>query len=182
VIGQCTAALEAYDHAGALAAAEEFFWFLCDDYLELVKGRAYGERGEGPARSARAALRLALSAVLRLFAPFLPFVTEEVWSWWQEGSVHRAAWPDPAEVRPGPGQGDPALLASASGAIAAIRGAKSGARVSMRAPVRSLVVAARREHLDALAAVLPDIQAAGRVESTELRSCDRAEPAYEVSL
>jgi valyl-tRNA synthetase len=182
VIGQCTAALEAYDHAGALAAAEEFFWFLCDDYLELVKGRAYGERGEGPARSARAALRLALSAVLRLFAPFLPFVTEEVWSWWQEGSVHRAAWPDPGEVRPGPGEQDPALLASASGAIAAIRGAKSGARVSMRAPVRSLVVAARREHLDALAAILPDIQAAGRVESTELRSCDRAEPAYEVSL
>jgi valyl-tRNA synthetase len=182
VIGQCTAALEAYDHAGALAAAEEFFWFLCDDYLELVKGRAYGERGEGPARSARAALRLALSAVLRLFAPFLPFVTEEVWSWWQEGSVHRAAWPDPAEVRPGSGERDPALLASASGAIAAIRGAKSGARVSMRAPVRSLVVAARREHLDALAAILPDIQAAGRVESTELRSCDRAEPAYEVSL
>jgi valyl-tRNA synthetase len=182
VIGQCTAALEAYDHAGALAAAEEFFWFLCDDYLELVKGRAYGERGEGPARSARAALRLALSAVLRLFAPFLPFVTEEVWSWWQEGSVHRAAWPDPAELRPGPGERDSALLASASGAIAAIRGAKSGARVSMRAPVRSLVVAARREHLDALAAILPDIQAAGRVESTELRSCDRAEPAYEVSL
>ena len=182
VIAQCTAALDAYDHAGALAAAEEFFWFLCDDYLELVKGRAYGERGEVPARSARAALRLALSAVLRLFAPFLPYVTEEVWSWWQEGSVHRAAWPDPADVRPEPGGQNLGALAAASGAIAAIRGAKSGARVSMRAPVRNLVVAARRDHLDALMAILPDIQAAGRVENTELRFCDQPEPGYEVSL
>jgi valyl-tRNA synthetase len=168
--------------AGALAAAEEFFWFLCDDYLELVKGRAYGERGEAPARSARAALRLALSAVLRLFAPFLPFVTEEVWSWWQDGSIHRATWPDPADVGPRGTEGRQDALIAASGAIAAIRGAKSGARVSMRAPVRNLMVAARRDHLDALMAILPDIQAAGRVENTELRFCDQPEPVYEVSL
>jgi valyl-tRNA synthetase len=224
VIGQCTAALESYDHAGALAAAEEFFWFLCDDYLELVKGRAYGERGEAPARSARAALRLALSAVLRLFAPFLPYVTEEVWSWWQEGSVHRAPWPSPGEVlavlarrdtassgdtprpdgpEPPDGQKAPVtsslgpwppahgsspelpsevLLDAATQVIAAIRGAKSGARVSMRAPVRSLVVAARRDHLDAMMAILSDVQAAGRVETTELRVHDQAEPGYQVTL
>ncbi len=191
VIGQCTRALDGYDHTGALAAAEEFFWFFCDDYLELVKGRAYGERGEGQAASARAALRLALAVMLRLFAPFLPFVTEEVWSWWQDGSVHTAAWPDPEEVAPAaPPSGDPlatpslaaASLAAASGAIAAIRGAKSGARVSMRAPVRTLVVTAPREHLDAVLAVLPDVQAAGRVEHTELRPGDQDEPAYQVSL
>ena len=150
----------------------------------MVKDRAYGDRGEGPAGSARAALRLALSVVLRLFAPFLPFVTEEVWSWWAEGSVHRAAWPEPAEALTAggaAGDGDAALDA-ASRAIAAIRGAKSGARVSMRAPVRELEVAARRDHLDALMAVLPDIRAAGRVERTELRFCDRPEPAYRVTL
>jgi len=193
VIGQCTRALDDYDHTGALTAAEEFFWFFCDDYLELVKGRAYGERGEGPGASARAALRLALAVMLRLFAPFLPFVTEEVWSWWQDGSVHTAAWPAPEEVAPaqaalpaGVSPGTPSLaaasLAAASGAIAAIRGAKSGARVSMRAPVRALVVTARRDHLDAVLAVLPDVQAAGRVEHTELRTADRAEPAYQVTL
>ena len=183
VIGRCTEALEDYDHTGALTAAEDFFWFLCDDYLELVKSRAYGERGEARARSALAALRLALSAVLRLFAPFLPYVTEEVWSWWQDGSVHRAAWPDPADVLPRADGGHTAeALAAASGAIAAIRGAKSGAKVSMRAPVRTLVVAARRDHLDALLAILPDLQAAGRVEQTELRFTDLAEPAYEVTL
>jgi valyl-tRNA synthetase len=191
VIGQCTRALDGYDHTGALAAAEEFFWFFCDDYLELVKGRAYGERGEGPGASARAALRLALAVILRLFAPFLPFVTEEVWSWWQHGSVHTAAWPAPGEVTPDPDQAagpgpalrpSPAALAAASGAIAAIRGAKSGARVSMRTPVRTLVVTARRDHLDAVLAVLPDVQAAGRVEHTELRTGDQAEPAYQVTL
>ena len=201
VIGQCTRALDGYDHTSALVAAEEFFWFFCDDYLELVKGRAYGERGEGPGRSARAALRLALSVILRLFAPFLPYVTEEVWSWWQDGSVHIAAWPLPGEVVPEPGPDrapaapaalsavarsavarSAAALSAASGAIAAIRGAKSGARVSMRTPVRALVVTARRDHLDAVQAVLADVQAAGRVEHTELRCGDRAEPAYQVTL
>jgi valyl-tRNA synthetase len=191
VIGQCTRALDDYDHTGALAAAEEFFWFFCDDYLELVKDRAYGERGQGAGASARAALRLALEVILRLFAPFLPFVTEEVWSWWRDGSVHTAAWPSPEEVAPGvaasaEGPGTPSLaaasLAAASGAIAAIRGAKSGARVSMRAPVRTLVVTAQRDHLDAVLAVLPDVQAAGRVEHTELRPGDQDEPAYQITL
>jgi len=182
VIGQCTALFEACDHAGALAAVEDFFWFFCDDYLELVKDRAYGDRGHGPAASARAALRVALSAVLRLFAPFLPFVTEEAWSWWQEGSVHRAAWPEPAEALPGADGAGRGTLEAASSAIAAIRGVKSTARVSMRTPVRELVVTAPQDHLDVLTAVLPDVQAAGRVERTELRLRDQPEPGYEVTL
>jgi len=150
-----------------------------------VKGRAYGERGEEPGRSARTALRLALSVILRLFAPFLPYVTEEVWSWWQDGSVHTAAWPARGEVAPEQPAAAPAALSAAlsaaSGAIAAIRGAKSGARVSMRTPVRALVVTARQDHLDAVQAVLADVRAAGRVEHTELR-CGDTEPTFEITL
>jgi valyl-tRNA synthetase len=182
VTERCTAALEGYDHAAALAGAEEFFWFFCDDYLELVKDRAYGDRGEPAARSAQAALRLALSVVLRLFAPFLPFVTEEVWSWWQDGSVHRAPWPGPGELPVPAAPAHPGALSLASGAIAAIRGAKSAARVPLRAPVRRLLVTGQREHLDVLRQVLPDVAAAGRVAQAELRPGEQPEPAYEVTL
>jgi valyl-tRNA synthetase len=187
VARQCTDAYEAYEHARALELTEQFFWFFCNDYVELVKPRAYGAHGADAAVSAIAALRLALSALLRLFAPVLPFVTEEVWSWWQPGSVHRAAWPDPAEfavavAATGPGGGPDRVLAAASGAIAAIRTAKSAARLSMRAPVGELIVSAAAGDLAALAAVLRDVQGAGRVARVELRTAAADEPGYAVRL
>src|SRR5690606_29773699 len=92
VVAEATRAYEAFDHARALEVTEQFFWTFCDDYLELVKERAY--TGEGaPQVSAVAALRLAIDVLLRLLAPVLPFATEEVWSWTHTGSVHTAAWP-----------------------------------------------------------------------------------------
>jgi valyl-tRNA synthetase len=175
VAAACTEAFDGFDHARALAAAEEFFWFFCDDYVELVKSRGYGEQGGQAARSALTALRLALSAVLRLFAPFLPFVTEEAWSWWQEGSIHRATWPDPGELRAAACGADLAgVLDAASAALTAIRAAKSAARLSMRAPVRKLVVSAGEGDIAAVRAVLPDVQAAGKVQ--QVVACPSASP------
>jgi valyl-tRNA synthetase len=182
VIDQCTAAFESYDHATALDRAERFFWFFCDDYLELVKARAYGEHGAAGAESAVATLRLALSAVLRLLAPILPFVTEEVWSWWQDGFIHRATWPDTADLSALAGPGDESVLEAAAAAIAAVRRAKSQAQLRIKDSVSRLIVTGDQAGLDALAAASQDVRSAGRVTQIELVAADGTEPAHRVVL
>jgi valyl-tRNA synthetase len=168
VVEDATTAFEAYDHTRALERTEAFFWYFCDDYVELVKARAYGEQGTETAHSAQAALAIALSTLLRLFAPVLPFVTEEVWSWWQEGSVHRTTWPVAAELRMLAGDADAALLDSVSQVLAAVRKTKSDARVSMRTEVASVVVRGSAPALAQLREAARDLQAAGRIEQLDL--------------
>ncbi|HSZ36404.1 MAG TPA: valine--tRNA ligase [Acidimicrobiales bacterium] len=158
-----TAAHEGFDYARALELTEGFFWSFCDDYVELVKTRAYGEGSATGADSARAALAIALSALLRLFAPFLPFVTEEVWNWWQEGSVHRAPWPTVAEVGPHAGA-EPAVLDVAAEVLGAIRREKTSHKRSMRSRVATLTVTAPRAALLDIEAARGDIVDAGGVD------------------
>jgi valyl-tRNA synthetase len=163
VVDAATDAFDQFHYTRALERTEAFFWSFCDDYLELVKGRAYGGRGDAPAQSAQAALSIALSTLLRLFAPVVPFVTEEVWSWWQEGSVHRAPWPDAALLRAVAGDADRGVLVVAADVLGAVRKAKSDAKRSMRSEVTRVEVTDSGSRLAALRSAQDDVMDAGRV-------------------
>ncbi|HYA44874.1 MAG TPA: valine--tRNA ligase, partial [Acidimicrobiales bacterium] len=167
LVAVSTRAFEDYDYARALERTEAWFWGFCDNYLELVKTRAYGETEPGRAGSARATLALALSVLLRLFAPFLPFVTEEVWSWWHSGSVHRAPWPKSAEMGPA-AQGEVAVYGEAVELLAAIRRAKSEAKVSPRAAVERVVFRGSPVRIAALEKAADDLRAAQNVSDLVL--------------
>ncbi|MFG1989271.1 valine--tRNA ligase [Actinoplanes sp. NPDC048988] len=161
VVGTATEAFDRYDHTEALQATEAFFWTFCDDYIELVKERAYAQ-GPG-ADSARAALAAGLSVLLRLFAPFLPYVTEEVWSWWRYGSVHKATWPTTYELTRVATEGDASLLDLAGDALRQVRRAKSDRKLSMKADVPLAEALGPAELLDKLALIEGDLTSAGRI-------------------
>jgi valyl-tRNA synthetase len=167
VVDEATVALDGYQYHRALERTEAFFWEFCDDYVELVKDRAYRE-GE-PSRSAKAALSIALAAMARLFAPFLPFVTEEVWSWWQPGSVHAAPWPTSAELLAVSDTADPAVLDIAASVLAEVRRAKTAEQRSLRSGVLRLVVEDGTAQLRALQLAEADIRQAGVVADLVLR-------------
>ncbi len=174
--------LDDYDYARALQRSEEAFWWYCDNYLELVKGRRYDPAPEVSGPVSRS-LRITLSAFQRLFAPFLPFVCEEVWSWWQEGSVHRAPWPEAAELRAeaaGAGEAEELGLEVTATVLAAVRKAKSQAQRPMRAPVARVLVCDDAERLAALALGADDLRAAGAIERLDTEPAD--EHSVEVEL
>lgn len=162
VVDAATAAFEDYNYTRALEVTETFFWSFCDDYIELVKERAHGSQGPEAAASAGAALAQALSVQLRLFAPILPFVTEEVWSWWQEGSVHTATWPTVEELPTG---GDPGVLVTAGQVLSALRKVKSDHKVSMRARLAHAMVKAPAAQAAQTQAAAADLQAAGGLDT-----------------
>ena len=184
LVRTATAAFDAYDYARALERTEAWFWDFCDNYLELVKARAYGEMGPERARSARTALAVSLSTLLRLFAPFMPYVSEEVWSWWHEGSVHLSDWPDDRLSGSGSGSGlasgdastDAGIYAVAVEFLAAVRRAKSEAKVSPRTPVERATFAGPSAEVAALRGVEADLRAAQNIAELVLVSGEDGKP------
>jgi len=167
VVEDATAAFDGYAYHHALELTESFFWRFCDDYVELVKQRAYDHGST--ARSAHAALYTALSTLLRMFAPFLPFVTEEVWSWWNTESIHRAPWPYPDELREAVNEADPRILDFISTVLTGIRRAKSEHRRSQRSEVVRLIVEDNAGQLARLRAGETDLLRAGNIRELVVR-------------
>ena len=181
VVDEATRAFEAHDYTRALERTEAFFWSFCDDYIELVKGRAYDE-GAGPngvgAASANRTLRLSLDVLLRLFAPVLPFATEEVWSWWKQGSVHRQPWPTSSLLRDAGGQSTPTdCLTIAAVVLERVRGEKSRAQTSMKTPVLALHATGSAADLALLEQVSADLKNACLIATL---SYEQADGAFEV--
>ena len=185
LVDDATAAFERFDYARALERTEAFFWWFTDNYLELVKARAYGEYGEERAESARHALRFALSTMQRMFAPFLPFVTEEVWSWWHDDSVHTADWPSSDSLRAAAGGIGAATSGVAADALSVVRRQKSENKRKLRTPVVSASFAAGAAQLAMLDQVIDDVKAAGVIltvapstvtESSEISVSAELEP------
>jgi valyl-tRNA synthetase len=174
LVAESTEALEGYDYARALQRTEKFFWRFCDDYLELVKGRRYGEQGPEGAGSANAALTAALSLMLRLLAPFLPFVTEEVWSWWQAGSIHQAAWPAIAEIEalvPDSSEttrdADERAYRWATDVLFDVRKQRSEAKQPLKMQITKVRVRAEQAVIELMPIVEADLRAALRVRAFE---------------
>jgi valyl-tRNA synthetase len=165
VVRIATESYDQFDHARALEVTEQFFWTFTDDYLELVKERAYRDASPEQA-SAVAALRLAIDVFLRLLAPVLPFATEEVWRWTHDGSIHVAPWPTVAEIPvTGPTTG---LLELCGTALIGIRGAKTEAKASQKTTVTSATVTGPA----LLAEAKGDLAAVGRIVDLTLVEAD----------
>ena len=176
-----TTAFEDFDYARALEKTEKFFWRFTDDYVELVKARAYGSRGSDDAVSAHVALSVTLDALLRLFAPFLPFVTAEVWSWSHDDSLHRSDWPTHEKLFSRlPAGFDTDLFDAASETLSEVRRAKTEAKKSLKVEVEKVVVSAERDHLDLLGLVRDDLMEAGNISTFDL--VEKNQPAAQVEV
>ena len=171
VVETATTSFDKYDYTRALEVAETFFWAFTDDYVELVKERTYGNQGEAAANSARAALGITTHTLLKLFAPFIPFVTEEVWSWWQEGSIHLQSWPKSSEIITDKSAGiDP--LNNVTWILSEVRKVKTENKQSMKAEVKTLEIWAKAEVIEQVKDAQKDLIAAGNIKDLKLTVSD----------
>jgi len=187
VVGEASLHFEKFEYAAALDKIETSFWKFCDYYIELVKGRAYQETGSKQ-RSALAALDWSAQLFLKLFAPFIPFITEEIWAWRYldvAPSVHQAKWPTPTGVVMKEDLKSPELLVEIMSVLSEIRGAKTQAQKSMKHPVERLEWRLPQGIKDSLCEhprLLEDLKRAGGVATVSLSVSTEETSGSEIQL
>jgi len=104
LIKSCTNTFDKYEYSKAKFEADNFFWHVfCDNYLEIVKHRVYnGNKKEK--ESAFYTLYNSLLTILKLIAPIMPFITEEIYQTYfrkneKEKSIHISKWPEEFKVK-----------------------------------------------------------------------------------
>jgi valyl-tRNA synthetase len=179
LIERATEALESFDYAQALSLTEDFFWrTFCDNYLELAKPRTYDEELTPARLSAASTLRLAHRAIVRMLAPYIPYLTEEVWHWSYSGdadmadSVHASPWPRLQEFETIPAPKNDATYAVTLALIESVRKAKTEANLSMKAPIPAVTATASPENLPALQNACDDVSRMLHIERLDLREGD----------
>jgi valyl-tRNA synthetase len=174
-IADAAAAFEDYDYTAALQCIEDTFWNFCDNYLEMVKAKAYQGGGTAESLSALAGLNWSLKTFLRLFAPFMPYITEEIWSWRysDEGkSIHCASWPTIEEAEIVAAPKNEKSFEAAVEVISRINGFKTRSQVSLRTPVIALQISGAAEYVNALGDMLPYIMDTVGCEADPVISID----------
>ncbi|MFT4147852.1 MAG: valine--tRNA ligase [Micrococcaceae bacterium] len=166
VVENATIAFEKNDYARALNITETFFWHFTDDYIELVKDRANGNQTAAGQESASAALSFAIDTFLKLFAPFMPFTTEEVWSWWRKDSVHRQQWPTAESLPQNDTDKDFEFLQSA---LSEIRRSRAELGLKYRDEVDNAQLQLPEGKSETLKPFLQDLQSTVKIQNLELK-------------
>lgn len=190
LIRRATESFNEFDYAQALQLTEEFFWgTFCDNYIELAKPRTYDEGTTEGKLSAAATLRLMHRMLVRMFAPFLPFLTEEIWHWAyacdpdMKGSVHHSPWPSLDEIAAIPEPKSARTWPLAIAVAEAVRKSKAEANRSIKAPVQRVRAACNPADAAALDFAVLDLTRMLSITEFDLGKVDGdAEPAITVEL
>lgn len=159
LVSAATSEFEKYEYAGAMDHTEQFFWFLfCDNYLEITKTRAYDEENKNAAGalSARLTLYHSLKIILKLFAPFLPHITEELYQllYTTDDSIHRrGSWPVLDLVFNGVDKSSEQLIE----VLEMVRKVKAKDNLSIKAPISYIEIAGKKSLSDDLITDLQNV-------------------------
>ena len=180
LIDEVTNCYDKFEFAQALQLSEEFFWNIyTDNYIELVKKRVFNSEGEEK-KSAVTTLRIALSVLLRIYAPVLPSITEEIWSWCfaketNTNSIHQSNWPNVLEFKKFNPPENKDSLDVAIKTIRAIRKTKTANAIGLGKPVDSIKLIINTHQKDILTKIMDDVSNAAGCYNFSFESSDSEE-------